>query len=595
MKQKILFLALLISSFNVYSQKKNYEVKDYFADAEYFFTAEAYIDALEEYNEVYRRGYQENANINYHIGVCYLNIPGQKGKSVNYLLKASQSASLKYVRSTLSEVYAPIDVFLYLGNAYRVLNKLDEAVAAYNQYLSLVSPQAKDERNYALKQIEACAIAKEYLAKPENVEFVNLGKLINTNTANYNCVVSGDNNTMVYMSKLPFYDAVFMSKKRGNSWSRPVNITPQIQSDGDQVVTGISADGNTLLLAKSDEFNSDIYISYFENGQWTKSKPISKTVNTRFWESHASFSADGKTLYFTSNRTGSIGGMDIWVSELNDKGDWSEPKNLGHRVNTVLNEDTPFITADGKSLYYSSQGNVSMGGYDFFINHRADTGWSGPENLRYPLSTTDDDLFYFPFKNGETAYVHKIFDNGLGNWDIYLINFKPEIEIEESIAEAEPIKAEEKLIIEPIVTQSDAVELKPLLFGFDNYKLSDGMKTDLEVIITLLNKHKDLKIKIVGYTDALGSETYNQMLSERRATTVSNYLKSRNIDASRIEVVGLGETDFIALNTFPDGSDNPEGRKYNRRVEILLVNSDKYNLMVKKIDIVPENLRIEQK
>jgi outer membrane protein OmpA-like peptidoglycan-associated protein len=577
---------------NGYNQKKEIPLRDYFNDAEFFFAEEEYVDALQDYMVVYNQGYKENANINYRIGICYLNIPGQKEKSIDYLLVATQNVSAKYSGLYMKEEFAPLDAFLYLGNAYRIDNQMEKAKESYSKYVEMLPEVAVVEKRYAEKQIESCDLAMTFMANPLPIKFTNLGSIINTNGSNHNCVVSGDGSTLIYMTKLPFYEAVFMSKRRGNNWSRPTNITPQIMSDGDQYVTGISYNGNTILLIKEDEFDSDIYISNFENGQWNKSKPLSKNVNSRFWESHASMSKDGKTIYFSSNKTGGLGMSDIYVTEQQEDGSWSAPKNLGNVVNTNLGDDTPFISEDGMSLYFSSQGHNNIGGFDYFVSHKNDTGWSTPENLNYPLSTTDEDIFYYPYNNGELAYVHKILDDGLGSFDIYLVGPADDGAMEELITDQVIEEVEED---EEVETKYLEFDIRPVHFDFDKHGLTAKAKNELNEYVGLLKKYSELKLKLVGHTDAIGSDAYNQKLSERRANSVVTYLKSQGIEGSRLESDGKGEKEFIAINTNPDGTDNPEGRKYNRRVDIMVIDMRDDSIIFKKINPVPLPLRIGKK
>jgi outer membrane protein OmpA-like peptidoglycan-associated protein len=595
MKKILSSISIFFIVLSLVAQKNDIPLKEYFNDAEFFFAQEEYVDALSDYFEVSKRGYENNANINYHIGVCYLNIPGQKGRSIEYLEKAAVNASSKYRESTLNEVSAPLDVYLFLGNAYRIDNQLDTAVARYNYYLRLISDKTKDEKQYVKKQIEACNIAKEFISSPRKVLFTNLGNIINTNNSNYNALISGDGSTMLFMTKLPFYDGVFMSRKRGNNWSRPLNVTPQLMSDGDQIVTGISYDGKTMLLAKADAFDSDIFISYFNDGQWTKSKSIGKNINTKYWESHASFSADGKTIYFTSNRRDGIGEMDIYKTELNEKGDWGTPKNLGIGVNTPLNEDTPFISADGKKLYYSSQGHMNMGGYDYFYSEFVDTAWVNPQNLEYPLSSTDEDLFYYPIRDGETALVHKILDDGYGVYDIYKVSYPDEVEIEEAIAEQISADVDDEADQVEYVQEKVTISIEPILFPFNGSTLSMEGKKQVDALIQLMTDNPELLIRIIGHTDALGSEAYNQSLSERRAREVAVYFTSKGIKSERIETLGKGETMPVAQNTYESDKDNPEGRKYNRRVEFEIIGLDTNWFIIKKVSNVPADLRIQQK
>ncbi|MBN1599600.1 MAG: OmpA family protein [Bacteroidales bacterium] len=638
-KSIILVLALFSVYFSALSQRSESEIalKEYFIDAEFFLAQEFYIDALNDYLQVSRRGYEDNANINYRIGICYLNILGQKDKAIEYFEKARASVSLKYRESSLGEKRAPIDLYLYLGNAYRVNNKLDKAIDAYNTYKSLLPEEESELHSYASKQIEACNIASEFMKEPVDVIFTNLGPKINDSNENYKAVISGDGQTLVFMRRLPFYDAVYFSKKENGEWTEPLNITPQIMSDGNQFVSSLSYDGKLMFLTIEDEYNSDIMKTTYVDNRWTKSERLGSHINTKYWESHASISKDGRKLYFTSNRKGGIGGVDIYISELGDDGKWGEPGLMSDHINSDLNEDTPFICEDGKTLYYSSQGFTSMGGYDVFVTlYEGESGWSVPENLGYPLNTTDDDLFYYPWRTGAIGYMARLEEDGFGSTDIYEIRFPKQIE-EVPITEAEVtrdtiIKAEtpivEELIeavvkpeveAEPETIQDTAVktetpvveeiieavtipepeslikkvEIKPVFFAFDKSTLSDEGIAELNKILQTMNEFPDIKVQLTGYTDALGPAEYNIHLSERRAMSAMKYLITKGIDATRLSAVGKGETNFIAPNTKEDGSDDPEGRKYNRRVEFEISGIDSKTLIIKRLNPVPEKQAIK--
>ncbi len=609
MKRAFVFAFLLLGFCRLPAQNNDETLREYFLDAEFFLEQEAYVDALYDYLEVYNRGFEDNANINYRIGVCYLNIPGQKEKAIPYLIKAVENTTDKYKEGVLRETKAPIDAVLYLGNAYRINNQLDKAIDTYNKYKDLAIDYDKKAVEFADKQIEACQIAKEFINDPVHFEKTNLGPVINTSSSNFKAVVSGDGNTLLYMNELPFYDAVYYSKKVNNEWTTPVNITPQIQSDGDQYVCSVSYDGTRLYLSREGNFDSDIYFSNLVDGQWTKSAPLGNNINTKYWESHASISKDGKTLYFTSNRKGGEGEMDIYKSQLDNDGKWGEAVNLGNKINSALNEDTPFITEDGKSLYFSSQAHKGMGGYDIFVSHldSSSGNWSTPENLGYPINTTDDDLFFYPWDNGKDAYVSLFSDEGYGKEDIYRLKLVPEEEIEETIAEAiaEDVDEEDALQKIDTISTSDTVtipekqeevkvfELRPLYYGFDTYRLSEEGMKELNRMIVLLNDNPNIKLVVSGHTDALGPDSYNQGLSEKRAQAAVDYLVNKGIDKSRLKAVGYGEKRPVAINKNPDGSDNPEGRKYNRRVEIEVSGADSSSIIFKKATI-PEEFRIKK-
>jgi len=607
MKQIFLTYILLIFFTFLGSAQKKINLKEYFLDAEYFFAQEEYVDALENYMVLYQRGFKNNANINYRIGICYLHISGQKHKAIPYLEMAITNIKNNNIDSKYKEEKAPMDAYLYLGIAYRINNMMDKAIETFKNYKKMISPNDLITLKFIDKEIESCNNAKEFMKNPLNISKTNMGRPINNSLSNFRVVLSGDGNSIVYMSKLPFYDGIFYSKKINGKWSEPINITSQLQSDGDQYVCHLSYDGKVLILTKEDALNSDIYYSKLENGQWTKSIPLPGKVNTRFWESHACISSDGKTLYFASNRTGSIGGTDIFVATFNEKTkEWDNPVNLGNTINTELNEDFPFISEDGKILFFSSQGHKGMGGYDIFKSYLKDDGtWSTPENIGYPISTTDDDLFLFPQKNGSIFYVSLFDEDSYGLEDIYIIKIKfpEEIELNFNVLNdtinskmQNNIETEREIITPPPQTETKKKKeliLRPIYFEFNSCILNTESQKVLDEIIPILQEYNDLKIKITGHTDSIGSEEYNMKLSIKRAFAVKNYLIQKGISHERITVEGCGEKNFIAKNSNPDGTDNPEGRKFNRRVEIELKGHESDLLIIIKTEI-PEHLRIKR-
>ncbi|MBN2613026.1 MAG: PD40 domain-containing protein [Bacteroidales bacterium] len=630
MKQALFLFMIIASTLAVKAQVTEEVLKEYFLDAEFFLAQEEYIDALYDYTELYNNGFKDNANINYRIGVCYLNIPGMKDKSIPYLLEAVKNIKNNNRDSKYKEEKAPMDAYLFLGNAYRVNNMLDKAIEAYNTYRKFLPASDKNDIAFADIQIAACNAAKEFMANPVTLEKTNLGEVINTTSSNFKAVISGDGKTLLYMNELPFYDAVYYSVLKNGQWSNPVNITPMIQSDGDQYVTSVSYDGTVLYLTREDNFNSDIYVSRLVESIWQKSVPLNKLINTKFWESHASISKDGKVLYFASNRQEGYGGMDIYKSELDASGDWGTPVNLGAAINTALNEDNPFITEDGKTLFFSSQGHKGLGGYDIFkAVADVNSNWGYPVNLGYPLNTTDDDLFYYPYKNGKYGYISLLEPDGLGKEDIYKVQIivpgvaeteevveeeKPEVAqvteetgetpvVEETTASTEQettgeavqdLVAEEMQPEETVTVEAakEEVLLTPVYFAFDSYALTEKGKTELDQIVSLAKKYPGLTFELIGLTDAIGSAEYNKTLSVKRANAARNYLVAAGVSAGKLVAIGYGETRFAAINSNPDGSDNPEGRRYNRRVEIEIKGNDASKLLIKKSE-VPENLQIK--
>jgi outer membrane protein OmpA-like peptidoglycan-associated protein len=400
--------------------------KETFDDAEYFFAQEDYPEALVSYLQLYKRNFKDNCNISYKIGICYLYSSVDRIKAVPYLEKAITSISAKYKESWIKETNAPVDAYLYLGNAYRINMQHDKAIDAYNTYLTLISKEKRREveREWASNQIEACKRAKIATNKPNRIKFTSLGKPINNKDANTNPAISADESAMIYTSKQKFYDAIMYTKFKKGKWETPYNITPDIMSDGNQFPIYLSSDGKTLLLNFFDYENSDIYISTMDGKKWTPSVPLSREINSKYWESHACLSPDGKTIYFTSNRPQSLGGLDIFYSVKNNEGKWGTAINIGKEINTTQNEETPELSVTGDTLYFSSQGHETIGGYDIYYSVKDKDGkWSTPINMGYPLNTTDDDLYFMPVANKNFGYQARYVKGGLGDLDIVKIEF----------------------------------------------------------------------------------------------------------------------------------------------------------------------------
>jgi len=393
-----------------------------FLDAESWFLFEEYAEALPLYMKLHRAD-PENDNIKYKIGICLLNDPYQKEKSIGYLLEASENIDPDYKENNFKERSAPPDVLYFLGNAYLVNQQLQKAIDTYQRFLEIMDPEVYD-RQLVDAQIRACKNAQRLRQMPVDIDLHLLDSLINTRYADIRPVVSGDGTKMAFVTELPFYDGAFYTEKLDGEWSYPRNITPELGFDADVYPTCLSYDGTEMILYYDEDYIGNLYHSRFEDGRWLPAEKLGENISTKYWESHACFSKDGQTLYFTSNRKGTHGGLDIYRSERQADGTWGVPENLGPTINTRYNEMSPFITEDGQTLYFSSYGHFSIGGYDVFYSRRnRDGSWGKPVNLGYPLNTTDDDLYYHPVNKGSGAYYSMYNeDRGIGRHDIYYVD-----------------------------------------------------------------------------------------------------------------------------------------------------------------------------
>lgn len=417
----IIFSLITICVSAQYSSRNN----DAKLDADYYLMMQEYDRAIRLYQNILKSE-PDNADIKYKIGICYLNTESEKKTAIQYLEEAVEKVSEKYNPGSFKEMNAPIDAYFFLGSAYRVDNQLDKAVKAYQSYKELLNP--RDEYNNLLidQYIRSCHNALGMQQNPVSLLATNVGGPVNNESSNANPVVSGDGQSLAYTSpgSRQGYD-IFYTTLTNGVWGEPGNITSQLGGSSKMFNTSsLSYDGKTLYLVARDPFDSDIYYSTYNRNRWARAEKMDKPVNGKSNETHVSITADGQTLFFTSDRKGGEGDLDIYKSTLNKKGKWSKPVNLGPEINTLFNEDTPFISPDGKTLFFSSEGHEGMGGSDIFRIDLSDPA-AKPVNLGYPINTTDNNYFYFPLEDGNSGYYAMRNEDSYGSYDIYLIDILP--------------------------------------------------------------------------------------------------------------------------------------------------------------------------
>ena len=423
LKIRLIIPALLfLNSVPIVLSQEDENLKTLFVEAESYFLFEEYKDALPLYQRILLAE-PENYNVIYKIGICYLNDIYQKEKSIGYLEKAADHVNMKFRLNTFREKMAPLEAHYYLGRAYHINDRLDDAIAEYNKFRKLADPEIFD-LDIVDEDIKACRSAKKMETDPVFFAPRNIGEPVNSRFEEINPVISGDGKTLAFTRRLQFYDAVFITEKDENgNWQEPRNLTPDFGVDGNTYTTGISYFGDELFLYRSDDYDGNIYSSKKTPNNWTTIVKLNDHINTKYWESHASPSADGQYLYFASNRAGGYGGLDIYKSKKGTNGDWGAAVNLGPVINTPSNDDTPFLGNEGYSLFFSSQNHGTMGDFDIYMSTlRSDGTWDKPRNMGYPVNTTDANTFYAPL--GVNAFgLYFLYDpeTTLGMKDIYVV------------------------------------------------------------------------------------------------------------------------------------------------------------------------------
>lgn len=415
------------------AKKLTKEEQAKFESAEYFFNEQQetgdqqnFLRALPLYVDL-MTAYPEESYFIQQSAICYLYKSDEKEKSIPLFLSLKEKAP-----NTPNIDY-------YLGRAYHINYKFEEAIAAFNAYLATNPPAA--QKQLANRYIENCKNAKVFVGLEVKCEIKNIGDVINTDYSEYVPVISSDESVLIYTYRGPrstgglmdenfnpdpngnYYEDVFISKRVGDSWLTSESIGANINTKNHDASIALSADGQKLFLFHSTEKDGgDIYMSKLTGEVWGVPEPLGPNINTKFWEGSCSLSADEHTLFFASERPGGYGGKDIYMSKRQPDGSWGPAQNLGPEVNTPLNDDSPFIHPDGQTLFFSSEGHNSIGGYDIMYTTIKDGKWGEITNMGYPINTTEDERFYVLTADAEHGYYSSNKKGGFGDQDIYVVS-----------------------------------------------------------------------------------------------------------------------------------------------------------------------------
>lgn len=396
-----------------------------------------YVDALPLLEDMYKFD-STNANLNYLLGVSYMLGKKDYPLAIKRLESSTKDVSLEYNEANWKERKAPGIAYYYLGRAYHFKNQFDRAVTNYYNYRSFIEMDDVETYNKVRQQIQYAENAMELTKHPVGVRVTNLGPTINTEYPEYCPVISADGKVLIFTSRREggvsdakdqdgnYYDDIYICNRQPNgTWSKPSSIGTTINTAGHEAAIGLSPNGQLLFIYKDDNGDGNIYYSEKKGDGWSSPQLMGSDINTPSWETHASVNATEDLLVFVSNRNeGGFGGRDLWYSKRLPNGEWGLAQNMGSVINSQYEEDSPFISADGKTLIFSSQGHTSMGGFDIFRSEFVDGAWTIPENIGYPISSSEDDVFFVLTPDGQQAYYSSKKDGGFGDSDIYRLKLE---------------------------------------------------------------------------------------------------------------------------------------------------------------------------
>jgi outer membrane protein OmpA-like peptidoglycan-associated protein/tetratricopeptide (TPR) repeat protein len=459
--------------------------KKLFREADALFEEKIYNEALPIYLEGLK-GDPENAEANFKAGLCHLETT-YKEKAVPYLEKAFRN-----------DPGLDPQLLLFLGEAYQYDHQFAKALKTYTAFGK--SPASYDVQQHLNRKMYECQNGIRYMADPVKALIDNIGATINSKFPDYAPVISADETVMVFTSRREgstgkqvsmldgqYYEDLYISYKANGNWTPPRNIA-EVNTDKHDACIALSPDGKQLFIYR-DTRGGDIYISTFDAIQniWSKPQSLGDNVNTKYYEPSVSMTSDGNTIFFSSNRPGGLGGLDIYMSHKDSKGNWGPATNLGAPVNTPYDDDAPFIHADGQTLYFSSRGHAGMGGYDIYrSSFEENTKWSEPENLGYPINTAGEDSYFVLSADNRHGYYASAKEGGQGEKDIYLISMPRPKEM--TAAATRTIQATKASVtIKPVEIKQVKLEMNANTTILKGHIIDAFTKQPLEAGIVLTN------------------------------------------------------------------------------------------------------------
>ena len=477
---------------------------------------------------------------------------------------------------------------------------------------------------------------KNYVFAPKN-----LGDSVNSTALEYYPSLTIDGKHLIFTRRIAgdedFYECTLIDGK----WSKAKPLGSRINTNLNEGAQNISQDGEWIVFTGCNypegEGSCDLYISYKTKNGWSQTENLGPIVNTDLWESAPSLSPDKRDLYFSSNQTGTYGGKDIWVTHKNANGKWGKPLNLGAVINTPGDEGCSFIYADNQTLFFNSDGHPGYGKTDLFFSKKlTDSTWSVPENLGYPINTIDEEGSLLVAADGKTAYYASDGNDTRGGLDLYSFQLRADLQppkilwvkgkvFDSKTKKGLPSSVEltdinSRRLISKIQTDEEGnylitlpvgkeyalnVKRKGYLFFSENYNLSNNLDSiyiadiplqpiepgsaiilkniffdsketilkpasivELNQVIQLMSDNPNLKILISGFTDNVGKSQDNLALSKGRSVSVINYLlASKQIARERLQFKGFGAAKPIADNA------TDKGKASNRRTELSVLSN----------------------
>jgi flagellar motor protein MotB len=562
-----------------------------------FVDAEKVIDKLLTFQS-------ESPNYNYRKGYVVIKLGQNYEAAIPYLTIGVTKVSKFYDVYSAKELNAPVDALYYLGRSYHYMGKTSEAKSFYSEFIEKTDKKS-DLIKYANLGLEQCEVAERQLRSPnEGVKVKNAGNKVNSKYPEYSPVVSLDGTGLFYTICKPWDNknsSEYINPKTGlylediytsllddkNNWKDPVKMEFS-KIDQNEATSAISIEERYIYSYTDETGAGDIYYSDFKNNKFEKPRIFdAKNVNSPYWESHLTISPSGNFMYFVSDRPGGFGGRDIYECKKLADGTWSEPVNMGKKINTPFDEESPFISVNEKYFYFASNGPKSMGGFDLmYATKNNEDVWGEAENIGYPLNSFGDDIYYTSTTDGFKGYFTSNRPGGEGEKDIY--------EVENNYLGIESIAF--------LKVKVNTVDNLPLP---DNYRIAltcldcDDKKERMiysrprdGMMMSILEPCKTYRLVYqigenhqVVFEDTIKTDC-ESVYQEKTSEHLLDVVKKKKVDVEEVEevqVVAIKEAEAIFYYRYNKNKlfvGNREFRRFLRKIEKQLENNSE-NIIIK--------------
>ncbi|WP_045464486.1 OmpA family protein [Sporocytophaga myxococcoides] len=488
-----LIMIAMTSAIAAYSQNNSKAARKYTDKALEYFKAEDYETALTYFLKSDSLDGNDQ-DVSYLISLSFFR-SDQKLKALPFLLKAKAGG-----------IKEP-ELELYLGEAYHLSHKFDKAIEHLTLYRSTLRSSEKETVKEVNDLIQNCKNGIELVKTPVEVKIKNLGNVINSAFPDYMPALSADESLLIFTSRRDnstgglkinnlYFEDIYISTKKDDKWSTPEKLGNGINTPSHDACVGISPDGQQIFIYKDGgEYFGDLFVSTLSGKTWSIPKSLGPNINTRSWEPCATITADQNVLFFVSNKKGGIGGTDIYMSKRQPNGEFGPATILSTEINTSKDEFSPFIHPDGKTLYFSSKGHNSMGGYDIFsctINTETGQVISKPVNLGYPINTADDEVYFSWSADNRRAYFSSERSGGVGEKDLYVLE-RPKAEASLVMLKGTIKGCDNKKPVTASIIVTD------IATGKEIGKYSSNSSTGKYIVILPAGKNYGITVEAPGY------------------------------------------------------------------------------------------------